>query len=84
MSYSVEISRSAQKQLAKIDRQQRTRIYDAIRALAEIPRPTGTRKLSGRDAWRIRVGPFRVIYEIHDNRLAVVIVAVGDRKEIYR
>ena len=84
MTYTVEILRSAQKQLAKIDGQDRERIIDAIRALANDPRPPGSKKLSGRSAWRIRIGTYRVIYEVHDERLLVLVVAVGHRREAYR
>ena len=84
MTYTVEILRSAQKQLAKIDGQDRERIIDAIRALANDPRPAGSKKLSGRSAWRIRIGTYRVIYEVHDERLLVLVVAVGHRREAYR
>ena len=84
MSYSIEILRVAQKQLAKIDRASQQRIIDGIRSLTEDPRPSGCKKLSGRPAWRIRIGPYRVIYEIHDDRLLVLVVAIGDRKDVYR
>ena len=84
MIYSVEILRSAQKQLRKIDRQDQSRIIDAITSLAENPHPAGSKKLSGRPAWRIRIGSYRVIYDIDDNKLRILIVAIGHRKEIYR
>ena len=84
MTYAIEILRVAQRQLAKIDRQHRPRIIDAIRALADRPRPPGCKKLSGRPAWRIRVGSSRVIYEIYDDRLVVLVVTIADRKEVYR
>lgn len=84
MSYSVEILRSAQKQLARIEAQHRTRIIAAIRALADDPRPAGSVKMSGRSAWRIRVGAYRVIYEVHDDRLVVLVVVVGHRRDVYR
>jgi mRNA interferase RelE/StbE len=84
VTFAVEILRSAQKQLANTDRQDHQRIIAAIRGLADNPRPSGCRKLSGRSAWRIRVGHYRVIYEIQDKRLVVAVVAIGDRKEIYR
>ena len=84
MSYSIEILRVAQKQLAKIDRAGQQRIIDGIRSLEEDPRPAGCKKLSGRPAWRIRIGPYRVIYEIHDDRLLVLVVTIGDRKDVYR
>jgi mRNA interferase RelE/StbE len=84
MTYAVEILRSAQRQLAKIDRQAQERIIDSIRALATDPRPLGCKKLSGRPAWRIRVGDYRVIYEIHDQQLVIVVVTLGNRKDVYR
>ena len=84
MTYSIDILRVAQKQLARIDRTQHQRIIDAIRALGTDPRPSGCKKLSGRPAWRIRIGPYRVIYEIHDDRLLVLVVIIGDRKDVYR
>ncbi len=84
MSYSIEILRVAQKQLAKVDRASQQRIIDGIRGLAGDPRPSGCKKLSGRTAWRIRIGSYRVIYEIHDDRLLVLVVTIGDRKDVYR
>ena len=84
MKYAVEILRSAQRQLAKIDRQAQERIIDSIRALATDPRPSGCKKLSGRPAWRIRVGDYRVIYEIHDQQLVIAVVTLGNRKDVYR
>jgi mRNA interferase RelE/StbE len=82
MNYTIEILHSAQKQLGKVDRQDQTRIISAIRDLADNPRPPGSKKLTGRPAWRIRVGAYRVIYEIHDERRLIVIV--GHRREVYR
>jgi mRNA interferase RelE/StbE len=84
MTYAVEILRIAQKQLAKIDRQAQSRIIESIRRLSSDPRPPGCKKLSGRPAWRIRVGSYRVIYEIHDDQLVVLVVSVGARKDVYR
>ena len=84
MTYAVEILRAAQKQLAKIERQAQSRIIDSIKSLAANPRPSGCKKLSGRPAWRIRIGAYRVIYEIHDDRLVVLVLSLGDRKDLYR
>jgi len=84
MKYAVEILRSAQKQLSKIDPHDRPRLIEAIRALGENPRPEGCKKLSGRRAWRIRVGHYRIIYEIHEDRLVLLVVAVGHRRDVYR
>ena len=84
MTYSLDILRSAQKKLEKIDRQDQSRIISAIIALSNTPRPQGCQKLSGRPAWRIRVGPYRIIYEIHDEKLLILVVTIGHRKEVYR
>jgi mRNA interferase RelE/StbE len=84
VSYKVEMLRSALRQLAKVDRQDSARIVSAIGELAKNPRPPGSKKLSGRDAWRIRVGVYRVIYEVHDERLLVLVVTIGHRREVYR
>lgn len=84
MTYAVDILRQAQRQLAKISRQDHQRIVAAIEALAATPRPPGCKKLSGRPAWRIRIGPYRVIYEIYDDRLVILVVEIGNRKDVYR
>ena len=84
MTYAVTMLRSAQKQLAKLDAQTRSRIASAIHALAENPRPPDCKKLTGRPAWRIRVGMYRVIYEIQDKELVVLVVTIGHRREVYQ
>ena len=84
MTYAVEILRAAQKQLAKIDRQVQSRIIASIRRLATDPRPSGCKKLSGRPAWRVRIGAYRVIYEIHEDKLVVLVVTIGNRGDVYR
>jgi mRNA interferase RelE/StbE len=84
MSYTVTILRSAQKQLAQVDSQSRSRIASALHALAENPRPPDCKKLVGRPAWRIRVGTYRVIYEIQDKELIVLVVTIGHRREVYQ
>ena len=85
MKYSLEILKKAQKQLSKIDKNERARIVASIKQLAENPRPSGCTKLSGREAWRIRMGSYRIIYEIHDNLLLVlVVITIGHRREVYR
>ena len=84
MRYTLDILRSAQKRLAQIAHRDQKRIIEAIYSLAENPRPLGCKKLSGRSAWRIRVGTYRVIYEVHDDRLVILVVAIAHRKEVYR
>lgn len=84
MNYTVEILRRAQKQLSQIERTDRERIIEAVEGLSRDPRPPGCKKLSGRPAWRIRVGVYRVIYEIYDDRLLVLVITIGNRREVYR
>ena len=83
MSYRVEILRRAAKALSKLPQQDYPRVRDAIRSLASEPRPPGCKKLTGRDGWRLRIGRYRVIYEIADRVRVVTVVDVGDRKDVY-
>lgn len=84
MSYAIDVRRSAQKSLSKINRQDQDRIIASIESLSDNPRPDGCKKLSGRPAWRIRIGSYRVIYEIEDDKLVVMVVNIGHRKNVYR
>jgi mRNA interferase RelE/StbE len=82
-SYNITISKSAQKQLDKLQDDIADRIISSIYDLANDPRPNGCKKLKGREAYRIRVGNYRIIYEIFDNVLLIDIIALGHRKDIY-
>ncbi len=84
VTYTLEITATAKKQLAKIGQQQGERLIEAIHALKQTPRPHGAKKLEGRVEWRIRVGDYRVVYKIEDTRLLVIVIKVGHRGEIYR
>ena len=84
MSYSVLIERRAQSELASQPRDAYDRLKAAILSLENNPRPNNCRKLTGRDAWRIRVGDYRVIYEVNDSTKTVVVLHVGHRRDIYR
>ena len=83
MAYAVEVRRSVQKTISRLDKPLRERLYNALRNLADDPRPYGAKKLSNRDGWRIRVGEYRVIYEVFDDRLVVVVIRIGHRREVY-
>jgi mRNA interferase RelE/StbE len=83
-SYRVEFTRSAEKDLRKIDKSRVPAIYDEIERLAAEPRPYGVKKLAGADrTYRIRVGDYRVVYEIEDNVLLVLVIRVAHRKDVY-
>lgn len=81
--YTVFILPSVQKQLDKLPNNIAIRIEDKLMELSSEPRPSGCKKLKGRDAYRIRVGDYRAIYEIIDNKLIVTVIAIGHRKNIY-
>ena len=83
--YRIEIAATAEKQLKKIRREDEVRILRSISLLASEPRPGGCRKMSGYDdIYRIRVGNYRVIYEIDGKRIVVIILKIGHRKDVYR
>ena len=84
MIYTVFIRKSAQKSIARLASPLQDRIFHAIRELANNPRPVGVKKLTGREAWRIRIGNYRVIYEIRNDRRIIIVVVVGHRREVYR
>ena len=84
MTYKVTILRRAQKELAALGGEAYTRVRDAIGGLAEDPRPSGCLKLTGRDGWRIRIGNYRVVYEIDDNGQMVTVLHIGHRRDVYR
>ncbi|WP_144753469.1 type II toxin-antitoxin system RelE family toxin [Curtobacterium pusillum] len=84
MTYAVEVRPSAAKAIRKLPPDGRRRIEGLLAILAEHPRPPAARKLVSRPGWRVRSGDYRLIYEIDDGRLVVVVVNAGHRREIYR
>ncbi|MEM1043534.1 MAG: type II toxin-antitoxin system RelE/ParE family toxin [Bacteroidota bacterium] len=83
--YRVTFARSAEKELSKLRPPAVTRIFRQIEALADDLRPSGCTKLSGSDAlWRIRIGDYRVLYEVDDAERVVDVFAVRHRQEAYR
>lgn len=81
--YQLLITKYAQKQLEKIPEREYKKIVVLIRSLAANPRPFGYIKLKGEDAYRIRSGNYRVIYEIKDKMMVVSVIEVGNRKDVY-
>ena len=84
MKFTVLIERYALKQILNLDKKVIPLIKSAISDLADNPRPFGYKKLKGEEAYRIRVGVYRIIYEIDNNRIIVTVVSVGHRKETYK
>lgn len=84
MRYRIEFTSSARKQFKALPAQVLPRIDRAILALRDDPRPPGVVKMQGFEKlWRIRVGDYRVVYEIRDQILLVLVVRLGHRKDVY-
>lgn len=85
MTYRIEVAPGAIRQLRKLEPPARRRVQAAIELLAEQPRPSGAKKLVGGDGeWRVRTGDYRVVYEVRDDVLLVLVVAIGHRRDIYQ
>jgi len=85
MAYSVWILPTAQKELARLPNRVQHRMIDRLDSLERQPRPHGIQKLKGDlDNYRIRVGDYRVLYRIDEDRKAVFVYAVGHRKDVYK
>lgn len=82
--YEIRFKESVARDLKGLPREQVTAILERIAALADNPRPRGCEKLSGLERYRIRQGHYRVIYEIRDRQLVVVVVKIGHRSHVYR
>lgn len=83
MSYRILIDPPALKAMKRLDRPIRRRIESAIDKLSSNPRPPGCKKMTGVDAWRIRVADWRLIYYIDDDVLTVLVVRIGHRSDVY-
>ena len=85
MSYKIEVKKSAARALKKIPKADRKRIADKIDSLAENPPSPDTTKMKGNNPFhKVRVGDYRIVYEIQEDVLLILIVKVGHRKDIYR
>jgi mRNA interferase RelE/StbE len=85
MTYRIELTPAAARQLRKLDPQARRRIQAAVELLGANPRPPGANKpVGGEGEWRVRTGEYRIIYEIQDQVLLVLVLAVGHRGGVYR
>ena len=83
--YRIEVSPAAARQLRKLDPPARRRIQAAVGLLAADPRPPGAKQLvGGGGEMRVRTGDYRIVYEVHDRVLLVLVLAIGHRRDIYR
>jgi mRNA interferase RelE/StbE len=85
MTYSIEISTSAAKSLGKLEKSNRLRIVGVIELLGVDPRPPGPKMLRGGEhgRWRVRVGDYRIVYTIEDDRLLILVLRIAHRREVY-
>ncbi len=85
MAYAIQFKPAALRQLAKLPREIQKRVASKIEALGAEPFPAGCKKLHGKaNLWRIRAGDYRVIYQVHANALFILVVSIGNRREVYR
>ena len=83
MSYELFILKRAQQELAHLPKDDYQRVKETIRSLRENPRPRAAKKLRGREGWRIRVGNFRVIYELDTEKKLILVLHIGHRRNVY-
>ena len=84
MSYTVEIKRSAEKEMDRLPAMVHRRISEKVLALETNPRPMGSLKLQGGQGFRLRVGAHRILYTVDDGSRKVLIYRVAHRREAYR
>jgi mRNA interferase RelE/StbE len=85
VGYRIELAPSAARELERLPRNIQRRVAQKIDDLANNPRPSGSTKLQGRaNRWRIRVGDYRIIYDIEDTIVRVLVLKIGHRRDVYR
>ncbi len=84
VKYRITIKKSAAKELADIPKKDLPKIVKRIQTLAQNPRPHGSQKLSRKEQYRVRQGDYRIVYSVDDKVLAVDVVKIGPRREVYR
>jgi len=82
--YSIIYKKTSEKELLTVPKEYALKIRDAINRLAANPFPRGSKKLSGADAYRIRIGNYRVIYTVESSRLIILVIKIAHRREVYR
>ncbi len=85
MSYRVIVKPSAERAVERLPLAVATRVVAAMTALADDPRPPGCKKMQGTpNLWRIRTGDYRIVYEIYDREIVIVVLKIAHRKDVYR
>ncbi len=84
MRYEIIVIPKAERQFLRLDKTVRDRVAEAMSALRHNPRPRGCLKMTGGERYRIRVGDYRIVYEIYDQTITVAVVGIGHRRDVYR
>ena len=84
MPYRIEIAPAAERQIRKLEATVRPKIFKKIDSLGSNPRPPGMEKLTNTGLYRVRVGDYRIIYDVEDKVTRVLVLKVGDRKQVYK
>jgi mRNA interferase RelE/StbE len=87
VSYRVELRPAAQRELRKLPKAGRERVAKVIELLAADPRPPAAKMLVSEERprlWRVRTGNYRVVYQVHDDVLLLIVITLGNRREVYR
>ena len=84
MRYTVRLKPSADRALGKLSRELQGRILAKLDQLAEDPHPPGAEKLHGEPGYRVRVGDYRIVYDILHEEVTVLVIRIGHRREVYR
>ena len=85
MAYRIELRPAAMRELAKLEMSARRRIAATLRSLEKTPRPPGVEKLQGHDQrYRVRCGDYRIIYQIEDKLLIILVLRIAHRRQVYR
>ena len=83
-SYSIEFAKGVRKDFKSIPTNDADRILKKIESLSRDPRPMDSRKLTSEDAYRVRIGNYRVVYDIYDQVLLILVLKIGHRKNVYK
>jgi mRNA interferase RelE/StbE len=84
LSYRIEIAPAAERQIRKLEAVVRRQVFKKIDTLVRNPRPVGVEKLTDTGVYRVRVGDYRIIYDIEDKVTTVLVLKVGNRKQVYK
>jgi mRNA interferase RelE/StbE len=84
LPYRIEIAPAAERQIRKLEVEVRRQIFEKLQTLGSNPRPVGVEKLTDTGLYRVRVGDYRIIYDIEDKVTRVLVLKVGNRKQVYK